>query len=149
MDNNKTKPSAAVTAESNASEPQPYKKRNPCTKSISQTPDESKFECSNVARERILPYIGIGSQNAISRRELIRVSGIPDRAMRFEIEALRRSGCVILSDNNGYFLPSDEHEIEAYIRREESRAKSTFLTLKAARKLRAELQVQESGQVSL
>lgn len=52
-----------------------------------------------------------GTENAISRRDLVALIGFTDRKLRRQHEAERRQGCPILSDNvHGYFLPGDQSE---------------------------------------
>lgn len=84
---------------------------------------------------RILSLIGDGQENAIHKADLIRCTGLPDRELRKTIEFLRRKGVVIISDNSGYYYPQDKEELNRYIERENSRAKSVFYTLRSAKRL--------------
>ncbi len=84
---------------------------------------------------RILSLIGDGHENAVHKANLLRNVEMSDRELRKMIEFLRRQGVVIISDDNGYYFPADEAELQAYIKREERRAKSVFYTLKSARHL--------------
>lgn len=75
-----------------------------------------------------------GKENAITRYELSMITGMPDRAVRNEIERLRRE-MVILNDQDGkgYYISTDPAEIARYYRQEAARAKSIFFRLKACR----------------
>lgn len=86
--------------------------------------------------------IPIGRQNAITRADLAGIWGCSDRTARQKIADLRASpgkdGYVILSTSHepkGYWRSNDPKEIEQFIRETEARAKSTFLSLKDARRV--------------
>lgn len=69
----------------------------------------------------ISQFLLCGAENAIPRRELM--SGYSDRGLRLQIEAKRRQGIPILSDNqHGYFMPGSEEERLHCIRSLRSRA---------------------------
>lgn len=55
----------------------------------------------------MLNLIPIGKENAIKRSELCALSGLPDRRMRMEIEALQMQGYPIVAqlDGSGYYIP--------------------------------------------
>ena len=82
----------------------------------------------------LISVIGTGEQNAIHLKEIIKLTKISNRLVRKYIEDLRRSGAVIIANDNGYFFPGTDAEIKKYIKQEESRAKSIFFTLKSARR---------------
>lgn len=66
---------------------------------------------------RIADLLHPGAENAISRRDLMALTGCSDRELRLKIEAERRQGCPILSDNvHGYFLPGDKSERDRCVR---------------------------------
>ena len=81
----------------------------------------------------ILSTLKSGRKNAIKKRELVRITGLNERAFRRSIETLRRAGKCIISDAVGYYYPENKREIERYIRRVERTAKSHFYTLRAAK----------------
>lgn len=89
----------------------------------------------------ILNSLDYGEQNAIHLNDLRIKTAQKDRELRKNIEYLRRNGCVIISNNNGYFLPSSPEEVEKYIQQEKKRAKSIFFTLKYALKYKEFLDV--------
>lgn len=96
----------------------------------------------------IIDLIPVGKDNAITRESLIRLCvcnhlinqnmSDKDRAMRRLLEKARRD-CTILniSDGNGYYRVSkdDLHDLQRYIRQEDSRAKAAFRNHSLARKL--------------
>lgn len=84
----------------------------------------------------LLDHIPYGRANAISRSDLCRAAGLPDRLMRREIEALRRSGEIIINnqDGSGYYRPTDLQEIERYLRQETARGLSILKTAAIARR---------------
>ena len=66
---------------------------------------------------RIADLLHPGAGNAISRRDLMALTGLSDRDLRLMIEAERRQGIPILSDNiHGYFLPVDSAERDRCVR---------------------------------
>jgi|GEM_PF-2896242 len=95
----------------------------------------------------ILQHIRTGRENAISRRDLITRTGLADRALRLEIEIMRRAGVVILAGAAGYFLPGNIKEVRSFIQQEEARARSTFKSIQSARQL--ELEMQQGEQLTM
>lgn len=86
--------------------------------------------------------IPIGRGSAISRADLARKWGCSERTAREQVAQFRAKpdtdGYVILSTSTagaaaGYWRSDNLQEIEAFIRETENRARSTFLSLKAAR----------------
>jgi hypothetical protein len=71
----------------------------------------------------MLPYIPRGRENAIKRSELCRLSGLPDRKMRKEIERLQKEGydIVNLGDSKGYFISDTDADFYRYARQEYAR----------------------------
>ena len=81
---------------------------------------------------RIADFLHPGAENAVSRRDLIALTGMSDRELRLQIEAERRQGCPILSDNvHGYFLPGDQAERDRCVRSLRRRAKEIERTADA------------------
>jgi hypothetical protein len=88
----------------------------------------------------IVDYIPSGYSNAISRKDLCRITGLTDRVMRNMIEEARRETIIISNnDGSGYWLyptdPTKEEKLmlEKYVKQQESRAKSIFYALRPAR----------------
>lgn len=90
----------------------------------------------------IIEYIPEGQENAISRKDLCRLTGLTDRNVRNLIEAARRETIIISNnDGSGYWLyPEDPTEREKemlhkFVKQQENRAKSIFYALRPARLL--------------
>lgn len=92
-----------------------------------------------------------GQENAISRRDLIALTGMSDRALRKAIASERRAGALILSSveygSSGYFRPSQGNagELRRYIASMTSRGRETFAVLKAAKAALAEIERSAAG----
>ena len=67
----------------------------------------------------------------VGRQELSLLTGMPDRAVRRELETMRRMGLRICSMTEGYWLTSSETEYKVYRARELKRAKSILATVSA------------------
>lgn len=64
------------------------------------------FRLTSAATATVYNAIGVGKENATSRRELCRVTGLPDRAVRKAIEILRYDRPILTADNGlGYYIP--------------------------------------------
>ena len=84
---------------------------------------------------RVADFLHHGAESAISRRDLMALTGLPDRDLRRLIEAERRQGCPILSDCvGGYYLPGDSAERDRCIRSLRSRAAEIIKTADAIEK---------------
>jgi len=86
--------------------------------------------------QNIVNHIPFGKQNAITRLELANITNLTDREVRRLISEARKE-TVILSvyGGKGYFRPTkdERREVEKWLRKEHSRAVSTFKAMKAAR----------------
>lgn len=75
----------------------------------------------------IIDYIPTGRENAISRRMLCNITGLPARQMRKEIERTRQQYAILNSqDGSGYFRPSPDEKplVTRWIRQERSRERA-------------------------
>lgn len=73
-----------------------------------------------------------GSDNAISKEYLEKVTCLSNRKVRELIENERRAGhliCSQMKDGGGYFMATDELEIRRYINEQHARANSILLAL--------------------
>lgn len=62
---------------------------------------------AEVRQIQIKDFLLRGSENAVPRRHLRQLVGLPDRELRRRIQEERLSGVPILSDNaSGYYLPA-------------------------------------------
>ena len=64
-----------------------------------------------------------GADHAIPLRHLKETTGLPGRDLRRQIEAARLSGAPILSDEHGYFLAKNQHEVARFVSSMRRRAK--------------------------
>lgn len=80
----------------------------------------------------IADLLGVRRENAITRRDLERLTGLDGRSVRLLIERERRAGTPILADStNGYYLPATDDERAACVRSLRHRAREILLTAKA------------------
>lgn len=83
----------------------------------------------------IFDILPAGAENAISRRELSALTGLPDRQLRRQIAKERRAGALILSSseiNGGYFKAASHEELRRYVRSMQSRCKEILAVICAA-----------------
>lgn len=143
MTENKKARSAAATAE------------QAIGKSAEATSSIKNYTSSPFVRQVSL-FIPRGTENAISAKELARRVGYRgERALRLAIERERRTGAVILADDNGYYLPSSDaeqarREIERFVRRTDARMRSNRESVRSAKRfLRRYSYVEIEGQEAL
>lgn len=88
----------------------------------------------------LLDYIPTGRENAVTRTELMALTGYPDRTVRKEIERLRTEGVPIisLSDHPGYWMAERVEEIERYLRECDARTRTQSRTNAKLRRLVAD-----------
>ena len=80
----------------------------------------------------IASLLSEGRENGLHLRDLVAITGWPEREIRQQIHRERRQGVPILSDNaNGYFLPADEAERAHCIRSMRHRAGEILAAAKA------------------
>lgn len=92
-----------------------YQGRSVENGSVCETAQPSTTNDTTPAAERqsfrVADLLHPGAENAISRRELMSMTGFSDRELRLKIGAERRQGVPILSDCvGGYFLPGAKSE---------------------------------------
>ena len=106
---------------------------------VSQTAHASTIDFITPAGERqpfhVADLLLPGVENAISRRDLMSLTGYRDRELRLMIEAERRQGTPILSDTqHGYFLPATQMERDRCVASFRHRAKEIEATARAIEK---------------
>lgn len=82
-------------------------------------------------------YIPFGKENAVSRKQLVNVTGFTDRKVRYLISKARREHPIInLSDGSGYYRPTIEEYMEAkhFYKQERCRALSILWSLSGIKK---------------
>lgn len=86
----------------------------------------------------IIDFIPHGREHAVSRKQLVLATGLSDRKVRKLIEKAREEFVILsLENGSGYYQPTkdDYPELKKYVKREDSRAKSIFHTVKKAKAL--------------
>lgn len=79
----------------------------------------------------IADLLGVGRENAITRRDLERLTGLAPREVSLAVERERRSGVPILADGSGYYLPSSHDERAECVRSLRHRAGEIMATARA------------------
>lgn len=96
---------------------------NPAYKSTTRSP---------AGQRSIADLLGVGRENAITRRDLERLTGLDGRSVRLLIERERRAGTPILADNaSGYYLPASDYERAECVRSLRHRAREIMTTARA------------------
>ena len=82
----------------------------------------------------ILQFIPTGKENAITREELVRLTGLCDRVNRKLIARARRFSPIInTSEGVGYYKPTEKSEVIEFLNQETHRARSIFWSIKGCR----------------
>lgn len=79
----------------------------------------------------IADLLGVGRENAITRRDLERLTGLAPREVSLAVERERRSGVPILADGSGYYLPASHDERAACVRSLRHRAREILITARS------------------
>ncbi len=80
----------------------------------------------------IVDYIPEGRENAVSRAELARLTGMPDRNIRDAIKAANRAltaknrAILSTSGKSGYWISASREEMEAYLAESSRRSRSQY-----------------------
>lgn len=90
---------------------------------------------------RIVDYIPIGKENAVTRAQLCALTRLSDRAVRQLIEIARIEGEVIINnqDGKGYYISEDPKDIRRQMAANRSRAMSILRQQKYLRRKLAEI----------
>lgn len=86
----------------------------------------------------ICNVLGVGKKNALSRSDLVVITGASDRQVREAIESLRRNQAILtLPEGNGYYIPEKtlqgRLETERWMRMQNHRVRSIKAAQKGAR----------------
>lgn len=96
----------------------------------------------------ISSYLSCGAEYGVGLRDLVHITGLPDRVVRQMIQVERLDGVPILSDNaSGYFLPGNKDEVGRCVASLRHRANEIFKTANAIEKAWNKLEI--NGQTSL
>lgn len=84
---------------------------------------------------KISDFLGAGREAAVNMTHLANITGKDRRTIRLIIEAERRQGVPILSDNqSGYYMPADEDDIARFVQSMKHRANEILHTASAVEK---------------
>ena len=122
------------TRKSRPGAPTPERQAENGTTSQTAQPSTTEFTTPPAERQplRISDLLLTGAENAVSRRDLMALTGLPDRELRLKIEEERRQGIPILSNCvSGYYLPGDQAERDRCVRSLRSRAAEIMATAAA------------------
>lgn len=111
--------------------------------------DATFINQSNIKRRGVQAFLLEGEANAMPMCELARLVGVSERQVRKIIERERRNGSMILSSDNGYFLPSpdcERYEIRRYIHRADARMVTNRNTIRVMKDRLKELEALDNGQ---
>ena len=111
--------------------------------------DATFINQSNIKRRGVQAFLLEGEANALPMRELARLVGVSERQARKIIERERRNGSMLLSSDNGYFLPSpdcERYEIRRYIHRADARMVTNRKTIRVMKDRLKELEALDNGQ---
>lgn len=64
---------------------------------------------------KIVDFLSVGERDAVSLEELAISTGLPERAVKAEVLRARCSGDLIISTQNGYFLPESSDDIRRFV----------------------------------
>ena len=102
---------------------------------------------NTAVREKLLvsDMLHEGAENGTTLAELVQLTGEDERSIRRRIQRERKSGKLILSDNqSGYFLPGTEDEVKRFIRSMSRRAREISVVACVAEDVLARMMGQES-----
>lgn len=85
--------------------------------------------------KKLLSVIGYGEENAITQREITKLTDIQPRDTRLILERLRKSGIVVCAGNRGRFFPETLDELEHYVKRIQANVRNQCIALAPARRL--------------
>ena len=92
----------------------------------------------------ISDFLHVGTQNALTLRELVQLTGEDERTLRRRIQQERKAGVLILSDcQHGYFLPENESDVRRFIRSMSRRSREIAAVSRIAEDTLARLSGQE------
>lgn len=81
---------------------------------------------------KISDYLNCGPQGGMTIKDLEHMTGRKSREIRRQIEQERRSGALIISDNqNGYWMAADPAEAQMFARSMRHRAREIIMTARA------------------
>lgn len=89
-------------------------------------------------KHRIMDYIPYGKDQSVSMKALASIFNKGDREIRLMVRNARLDGEIIVGDENGYYQPVYEEDLDRWIRKEEAAATGKFKMLQSAKDARDE-----------
>lgn len=81
----------------------------------------------------LMDFLSTGEDNAITARELSRLLKMSLRDVTVTVNALRKSGEIICSSGEGFYLPADDTDVKNFVRNMESRIADMRRATKSAK----------------
>lgn len=107
-----------------------------------QQSHKQQYSTAKTEKASIYDLLPIGAENAVSRRQLSQITGLPDRRLRRRIAEERRAGLLILSSTSevggGYFRAADTQELRRWVAMMQSHIAAILAVIRAAREAIAE-----------
>ena len=104
----------------------------------------SNFTTSAGESLHISELLQIGSENGVTLRELVALTGVNERVVRLRIQQERKAGKLILSNNrDGYFLPECPEDVLHFAHSMSRRAAEIASIARAAESALADMSGQE------
>ena len=101
-----------------------------------QQSHKQKYSTARQRKTSIYDLLPVGAENAVSRRQLSAITGIPDRQLRRRIAEDRKAGLLILSSTaevgGGYFRPADTQELRRWVAMMTAHTNATLAVIRAA-----------------
>ena len=108
--------------------------------------NHSSFDSTTSAAKapQIFSLLQTGAENGVTLRELVALTGMNERLVRFKIQQERKAGKLILSNNrDGYFLPECPEDVRRFARSMSRRAAEIAGVARAAETALADMTGQE------
>lgn len=107
----------------------------------------TQYTTEEEQKTSIFDLLPVGSENAVSRRQLSAMTGIPDRSLRRKIAAERIAGSLILSSTaevgGGYYRPGNTQELRRWVAMMQSHIAAILAVIRAAQEAIAASEVSE------
>lgn len=101
-----------------------------------QQSHKQQYSTAKAEKASIYDLLPVGAENAVSRRQLSAMTGIPDRQLRRKIADERKAGLLILSSTaevgGGYFRAADTQELRRWVAMMQSHIAAILAVIRAA-----------------
>lgn len=96
----------------------------------------TQYNTTHNERASVYDLLPTGAEYAISRRQLIQITGLADRKLRRKIAEERKAGLLILSSaalsGGGYYRPSNTQELHRWVAMMTAHVNATLAVIRAA-----------------